>query len=64
MTDAEKIIKRNFGKVVTVTNPNPDRNASWTGRLIGYRDHPSVSLEFDNGERMSLPAAWVVDPDA
>lgn len=53
-----------FGEQVTVTNPDarPETHTSWTGKLIGYRDHPCVTIEFDNGERMCLPAAWVEEP--
>lgn len=50
-----------IGKQVTVTNPHM-QYTSWTGKLIGYRDHPCVTLEFENGEHMCLPADWV-EPD-
>lgn len=57
-------IRDQFGKVATVANPDPNMHASWTGTIIGYRDHPCVTLEFENGDRICLPADWVVPADA
>lgn len=51
-----------LGKVVTVQNPHI-QNTAWTGELIAYSDSPCVTLEFENGERMCLPADWVQRPE-
>lgn len=53
----EKIVSM-LGEQVKVTNPN-HVETSWAGKLIGYRDHPCVTLEFDDGSRMCLPADWL-----
>lgn len=53
--------KTRIGEKVTVTNPHYP-TSTWTGKLVATRDHPCVTLEFENGERMCLPADWVV-PD-
>ena len=53
-------LDREIGELVTVTNPSYP-SSTWTGELVAYRDHPCVTLEFENGERVCLPAAWV-DP--
>lgn len=54
-------VDRLMGKQVTVTNPDM-QHTSWEGKLIGYRDHSCVTLEFENGERMCLPADWMEGP--
>lgn len=57
----DKIVSM-LGARVTVTNPN-HADTAWTGKLIGYRDHPCVTLEFEDGSRMCLPAAWAEGAD-
>lgn len=46
-----------LGRNVVVTNPSLS-SAEWRGRCIAIAFDPTVILEFDDGERMSLPLAW------
>jgi hypothetical protein len=48
-----------LGEWVRVSNPtNP---ASWTGKLLGLADNPSVLIESADGHRMSLPQTFTVE---
>lgn len=58
MNAEARLLAARFGEQVVVTNPNM-QHTSWTGKLIGYRDHPCVTIEFIDGQHMCLPAAWV-----
>lgn len=58
MTEQRDAISELLGRQVVVTNPDHAHTA-WTGKLIGYRAHPCVTLEFTDGTRDCLPAAWL-----
>jgi hypothetical protein len=43
---------------VRVTNPS---GGSWTGRIVGLADHPTMLLERGDGHRVSLPQCFAVE---
>lgn len=49
-----------LGRQVTVTNPA--HPVSWSGRLLAVADDPSILIEGEDGGRMCLPQAFVVEP--
>jgi hypothetical protein len=49
-----------LGHPVTVTNPTVP--VSWTGRLVGLADMPSLVLEQRGGRQVTLPQAFDVEP--
>lgn len=58
MTNPEDVI----GKRVRITNP--ERRASstwWEGRVIAYADHPTYTLEYVDGSRVSVCASFEVE---
>lgn len=59
MTDRQTLVDL-IGQRVTVTNPTLP--VSWTGRLLGLSDHPSLTVEDEHGRRMTLPQSFRVEP--
>ncbi|MFA5901820.1 MAG: hypothetical protein WC829_22215 [Hyphomicrobium sp.] len=60
MTD-KFVASKYVGRFAVVRNP--DLGTEWIGRIVGYHEMPSVTLEREDGFRLSLPAAWVRPAD-